>query len=211
MNADRIIFHHLKKSGGTSVIQNLRYALRSHKRIGFEDTVDDLYRFIDNNKKIKIFSSHYAFADYEKRDDEFYITWIRNPVDMFYSAWSFYREQPDKIHLQMVPAIHKTGFNAQHAFDDISEWINFCIDGPRRFFPMDEFNADFDSFNFIGRCEHMNEDLFELSNILGLKFNLPFLPPMNTSNSPKVRTYRRNELEQQLGKEMEIWRKLSER
>jgi len=92
---ERVVFHHIPKTGGTAVMTNCMKALGgSAARAGYEDCVKNGRHWLGRVGNPRFASSHYAFIGgmgYQPRDGEIFFTWLRHPVDVFWSGCRFYR------------------------------------------------------------------------------------------------------------------------
>lgn len=188
-----IVFHHIPKAGGTSVIQSLKNKM-PHSRSAFGQT-----KPIDRNG---LHSSHHAFWDYD--GDAFYMTWVRNPVDMFYSGFRFYQRH-DRPHKDYWPET-TANFIRKHINPNrtIEDYVDFCLsEKPEHMFPMGMFDLNWERFDFIGVTERMQESMDDLGEILGLKLRAQHTNKTDTNND-----YRRAEVCDLLSKELSKYNKI---
>lgn len=123
-----IIFHHIPRTGGTELIQNLTL---KHARTPYDMPID---------YNGTVLSSHWAFRDYT--GDGFYFTLLRDPVDMFYSGWHYFRRSLLKLpYIGLIRSIP--------TFDMYVD-VCKCMD---HYFPLPELDLDFDRFDAIGWTE----------------------------------------------------------
>lgn len=186
---DRIIFHHIPKSGGTSVMQAIGKAInpRTSCRGAFRHDPlfgDDLIR---SDFSSYFFSSHFSFhGDHYKKDqDHFLLTWVRHPVAMFYSACEYYR-QDSRPSRHFQPVHLRKELQDLVTFETIYDYIDAVLEGSREkelVFPSFYFREDWERFDYIGCCETHAEDLTELGNIL----NLPLVPRRSNVTSQNGR------------------------
>lgn len=174
-----IIFHHVPKTGGTFVVKCLTENLANSnkfpkkcERIEFNKRCRSPQDFIEHKRgQIAMVSSHWAFGPktFKKNKEDFYISWRRDPVEMFFSAWRFYRGEgawarnvakPERLRKQIVLMQDCAG---------LEDYVKKCEQGTD-FFPcgsIDELN--WGKFDFVGSCENMESDLERLCNLLGIK------------------------------------------
>ena len=182
----QLIFYHIPKTGGTAVVRSLEKAGMSHQRITFEDE----YKQSDAD----MISSHWATLDMPG----YRVTWIRHPVDVFYSGLNMYVNSNNtfangkKLTKGYVPV--KTG-------EIIMDWIEVgtktAIDrvlagayDSDYVFPNPFLLPDWSTFDFIGRHTHHDTDL----RLLGEQFNLNINPLKKNVARPYETMYRRNEI-----------------
>ena len=193
----QIVFHHIPKAGGSSVIRS--FSVKKN-RLAFQDQADDWtkVRLIDG-----LNSSHYAFKDYDGK--AFYMTWVRNPADMFYSGFRFYSRSA-KPHPEYRP-VETRRFIRQYVkqCETIEQYTDQCLsDDHPHTFPRGMFDLHWDRFDFIGVTERMQESLDTLGKQLGLKLEAHHVNASGSDNN-----YRRAEVEQMLAREMEIYNRWS--
>ena len=187
----KLIFHHIPKAGGTSVLHSLRQ-VHKHKRIAFASNVSNIK--IGNG----FYSSHYYFKDYE--GDGLYFTWIRNPVDMFYSAFSYY-SQPNKPHPLYKPEATRAWLADAVKHPTLEAYVDAALDENHvDTFPRGLLDLNWDRFDFVGVTERMRSSLAAFSDLVGAT-----LPIKHSNRSSGAKDYRRDEVEAMLSDQMEIY------
>lgn len=195
----RIVFHHIPKAGGTSVVKALSQATRHH-RIAFQRQLWGE----DAMGARGCYSSHYSFADHQPADGDFYFTWVRNPADMFYSAWRYYkcRVRPNKHYQPEATARFLREFAGAASLE---EYTDRCLEADHpHTFPRGLFDLPWERFHFVGVTERMDESIAELSRLTGLP-----LTPLHVNATGSDNSYRRDEVEALLSRELEIYQRWS--
>jgi hypothetical protein len=193
-----IVFHHIPKAGGTSVVKALSQRMR-HKRLAFQHEADDWRKvgLIDG-----LNSSHYTFRDYA--GPELFITWIRNPADMFYSAWRYYGAG-SRPHPNYRPLETRDFLREFVGASTLEEYVDRCLEADHpHTFPRGLFDLPWERFGFVGVTERMQESLDALGEMLGLKLEAQHINSTGSDNS-----HRRDEVEAMLDHEMEVYRRWS--
>lgn len=169
----RLVFHHLPKSGGTSVLRTLKTApYLQPVRIPFQSPADGAHTLKAHAGVLGPFSSHYAFSPdlFNPDDDTLYITWVRHPLAMLKSGWKYYAAA-DKPHRAFLPDDVGACVSAQQEQKDFASMIEWAAEDPgtRLRFPLHYFEmlaAHEHKFDFIGVAERMDEDVQRLSELL---------------------------------------------
>lgn len=195
----RVILHHTPKSGGTYVLQVLQHAGYTHKRVPWSDPRAGR-AIIGCNYSASLFSSHHAFHPgvFTPKRGEYYITWVRNPVDMAYSAWHYYSSNPQALNNARPPHL----FTRIGAHDTPEGYIDAMLASKAPFFPEGVYTGlDLSRFDYVGSAERMDESLRGLLEMLGRFFAGGIVGRVNQSGA--TYTYRRAELGERLAPEME--------
>lgn len=222
MNYRPIIFHHIPKAAGTYVRLRVAEAAEgkavvvrsahldnpSYRPPLLRGTIDRMSR-----ENVSIVTSHWAFRNYTPVKGELYITWFRNPIDLFYSAWNFYRSiMTPKTLLDLFKPLRAqiTGLCQCENFD---AYLSAALGG-MNVYPQLQFNLDWKAFDFIGFAERMQPCLSKLSSVLGIQIKCPRKKVHVTVASPMAvqHSYRRKEVAALLCSELEVFeRTLEER
>lgn len=148
-------------------------------------------------------SSHFAFKDYD--GDGFYFTWVRNPVDMFYSGFRFYQRH-DRPHVNYEPAETKA-FISNYIRPDVTleQYVDRCLDEkPAFMFPQTMFDLNWSRFDFVGVTERMTESLDQFGAMIGQTFAASHVNKTASNNE-----YRRSEVSKLLQKETDIYQEVT--
>lgn len=177
----RIIFHHIPKTGGSYVIEaleNSRWDGKPIEAIRFafpERALQDL-TFRDE----RLLSSHWAFHPTRFRPGEemIWITWIRDPARMFFSAWHYYRRPGATEQTTVRDSRFRGQIEAIQEAKDLNQYLDWFFAGGDAF-PLGQLPTNLNRFDFVGRCEHMHQDLIELGELCG------FTPAFSTKARPQ--------------------------
>lgn len=172
MNYTRLIFHHVPKSGGTSVIQSLRRTNGeiSHKRIPFVNP--DVFK--RGNTSRNCWSSHFAFdpIEFKPTKAEFYFTVIRHPLAVIESGLKYYRKT-SKPHESFRPADVRKSISDMLSHRKFENVIHACSQNlwtplfPNYYYEGIKGNEQ--KFHFIGICEDMELTTKKLSEAIGVR------------------------------------------
>ena len=183
-----IVFHHVPKTGGTYVLRALAASLRHARARPLERLLPVRFRRVGLTSRWPAsrwlvdlcrlryhgLSSHWAFhpSRFNPRGFDFYFTWLRDPGEMFLSAWRYYRDIGFDV--EVSPRLRLTRqVELIRTASCLGEYLGRCEAGAD-FFPcgaMDDL--DLGAFDFVGRCERMDEDLEVLMARLGLELRIP--------------------------------------
>lgn len=194
----RFVFHHIPKSGGTSV-------RRAAEAAGFTEVAaqnpesDSLPEFLVHGDFL---SSHFLFADYDPAPGDVYFTWLRDPIDMFFSGYHYWR----MAHVEVVgfefsaPMVEFMRGVARHP--SARDYVDAVLDErPRHVFPRGLFTLPWERFHFIGRTDRMADSIAVFNDRFGT--SLEPLKKNSTGRGPVK--YRRGELEQFFAPELEAF------
>lgn len=200
MSLTRAIFHHVPKSGGTYVIRALKEAGIAQKRTAWWQNDAGIGRAqIEKYPAVFFQSSHHAFLPdrFMAEPDEYYFTWVRNPVEMVYSAYGFWtgrgaknmqNPQPNDLYRRIQE--HQT----------LESYVDTVLASEDLFFPESVYTSlDLKAFDFVGSAHRMAHDITCLTNALGRPLGI-HPPPVNVSGV--LYEYRRAELEERLAPEL---------
>jgi hypothetical protein len=199
----KIIYHHIPKTAGSFLGRSLgkHYGYRHRVNLPYRDV--NPYRIIDSNPDDKLFASHYAFENYRPRPKEYYFTFLRHPVAMFYSQYKhdqrLLRQNKPWRNGWKIPGYLKDQVEAE----SLKAFIDLRLNKKAGLYPSGYFNINFDRFHFIGITEEMDRSLEVMSYHLGItvrngrKIN---------ATTPHKSNYRRKEIAKALSKEISIYK-----
>ena len=159
-----LLFHHIPKTGGTFVIRSLEGSGLSHQRIFFWKSVPDPGDF-------ELFSSHHALHPGKCRrnfENPFWFTWLRNPVDVFYSAFHYYREKFPEELIAKTPPLLRTQITKIKAAESLAQYAE-TVRSP---YPCGWYPVNLDVFDFIGTAETIEKSLERLSERIGIRLKV---------------------------------------
>ncbi|MEM9884531.1 MAG: sulfotransferase family 2 domain-containing protein [Bacteroidota bacterium] len=175
------IFIHIPKNAGSSISSNL----------GFKESSHATYKQIQNqiNKK--------------KLKKIFIFTFVRNPIDRFFSLYNYARLKESKYHSSINPKKAKYGKHLD--FDllkdaSIDECAKFLIEGKLRhdtfwnhWCPQTDWICDESgkiAVDYFGRVEYLEADFKFLCSKLDFKYsNLPTLNGSNLDKMSKAKSF----------------------
>lgn len=187
-----IIFHHIPKTAGNYVISAVVNGLadtgrpHSYYRTNYNDAAPDLGVLRASQG---IVASHWAYdpkraeVHGQRQEGDIYLTWVRDPVEMFFSGWEFYRNGAAAI-----PRGHHTLLQEQIALmwraESFEQYMEWCVEPATYCFPCGQLwpgDPRLGVFDFVGRCERMTEDLWTLGRLAGFKPRLGGASARNAS------------------------------
>lgn len=171
-------------------------------------------------RNARFVSSHFAFHKdlFLKRKGDFLFTWIRHPVNMFYSGCQFYRQEKRPTQY-FEPRSVRDGLNTLKSFKTINDYIDWLLDSRpdhKQLFPAFYFDDDWGRYDFIGVCERHKEDTERLASLVDLPLSPCRVNVTSQTNRsfPKQdkqfnRGYREEELNEFFAFEIEIYEELA--
>jgi hypothetical protein len=208
---DRMVMNHMPKSGGSYVKSyfkhNTDWPVKAYRSINMlPDIVPE-----DNTFS----SSHQAFQEFKPTESDFYFTFTRHPVDVFFSHYYFVNSVKDK-HPDVWPDNDANGelLTRNIMFDapmqDYVDW--FMSDLTENNFKKSYFFMNFyktlltNEYTFIGVLENMGEAMYSLCTQVGVEYK-PEAWAHHNENRDKTAdyTYRRDELEEIFANQIEIY------
>lgn len=200
----RFVFHHIQKTGGVSVERAAKRVMTVERAVDWTDLspIDWMVRH-----PADWHSSHYLFRDFVP-DDEVYLTWIRHPVSMFYSAFYFWhRAHPKQHEFTSVETTRFINDVLKHC-RTIEQYVDDVLANDyAHAFPKTMFDLNWDRFDFIGECEDMAGSIRRFNAEFGTNLE----PKHQNPSKGRDRHYRRDEVETLLAHEVDIWKQLTER
>ena len=224
-----IYFHHILKAGGNFILG--QFQLRVNYRAEYVDYGASGDRGAEEILSIKPGSpvefalSHHAFdpSYFTPKEDDFYFTLIRHPVDMFYSYYHYFKDLPgheDELTREMEFEEYMD-YKIKH-YNLSREMIrNYglvppkkCpiaagerVHGPGIVFPQQWYNIDFEKFDFVGITDEMEDTLKVLGSMTGLVLDSDTDKKINSSKAQNTdKSYRRSELEEVLKEEIRVYK-----
>lgn len=209
----------------SSVAKTLQARGRAHARASFHRSPLFGRDALAKDPWAMFFSSHYAYhRDYfEPRTNEFLFTWIRHPVDQFYSGCEFYRQEGRPLQTFWPQSVRRE-LTQLHRAPTIEAYIDNMLTEPAIApeWPCHYWRDDWGRYSFIGLCERHEDSLRRLGELLsdlwGVTVDLPAVRVNVTSQSPRPRPkadkqwrrgYRREDLELFFSREIEEYRRLA--
>lgn len=213
-----IIYHHIPKAGGSFIIKKLadifnscRFSFQDAELAGFEEIKKGLYarlgrsgtrRFLESinwdnheGKGIEFVTSHDMFdpRHFQKRDEDFYFTFMRHPVDRCYSS-IYYMKRVTKTSL--LPEYKRVKETWGLPLDVL---IDRLLQQPfeSRYDPQSLAKLD-----FVGVTEEMDRSLKVLNGVLGTRIKND---ERINANEGEDYSYRRDELERHFREEIKIY------
>ena len=194
MNSRRLIFHHVPKTAGTYVLNELAKSTggrpvripQTSRRTGLRHATGLLN------------SSHHAFQNVRPEDGDFFFTWLRDPVAMAFSAFSYFKARPQFAGAAVVSPnpLFAVQVRRIQEFDSVEDYVDAALADSFPIFPAGHFTLDWSRFHFVGFTETMAESLAGLRDAAGLRTVRPDWEPVN--RSPRLPRYREAEVRESL-------------
>ena len=200
--ARRFVFHHIPKSGGTSVKQAVEAS--GALCCWVNDRAESLEGALARGAQW--YASHFLFRDYMPAAGDVYFTWIRDPVELFFSGYYYWRDPRIEVlgfefDAPMVEFMRRVG-----RYEDARAYVDAVLEErPKHVFPRGLFNLAWDRFDFIGRTDRMAESLEAFNRRFGTRLEHVHV---NRKGRGDV-IYRRAELEEFLAPELEAFRRFT--
>jgi hypothetical protein len=199
----KVIYHHVPKTAGSFIGRKLGkyYGYRFRVNLPYRKT--NPYQTIDLNPDSRLFASHHAFENFQPRPREYYFTFLRHPVSMFYSQF----KHDQRLLRQGKP--WRNGWKILGYLKDardtrsIRDFIDLRLEKGADLFPSGYFNLNFQRFHFVGITEEMDRSLKIMSNHLGVI--LKNGRKVNTTSEHDI-SYRLDEVRKSLTREIKIYR-----
>lgn len=156
----KCIFIHQRKCAGTSIIRS------------FDLTPADPEWHLFNNGTL---SDEWSDKE-DSLKDYLVFTVVRNPWDRFISGWKYLPAYKELSLDQVMEKLPKSGHDYRHL---TRPQLDILIDSKNKFVP-----------DFVARFENLEDDLKELSKLLGKPFHLP---KMNSTKHSSLNEYTTDE------------------
>lgn len=200
LSPDRFIFHAIPRTGSNSVTNAAGFAGLKWQRAfeSFEETFEIL---LARSPGHNWFVSHFLFADFEPEAGDAYFSWIRDPVDMFYSGFRYWRTRE----------LHRTEFRPEmvefmgdlERFEDSRHYADTVLEEkPADVFPRGLFELNWEKFDFVGHTGDMRGSVDRFNAQYGTELEHRH----DNGTTPVPCNYRRDELEAFLEPEFETYR-----
>jgi hypothetical protein len=237
MNYDRLIFDHVPKTAGSFV---RRYLINSTACMGFQDDVENHYipvhvdadgicdsRAVNETiqsyqgkpygdiERPVLLSGHRIFNSniFTPNPDDFYFTFIRNPIDVFYSDYYFvnrrYKDLPDVWPIDdILDEEYGINLNRRSPFKEYVDWFIDEYEDNTIFYEKTYNTYSTGKHRFIGIQEQMNTSMIRLCNWLDIEYDKEEVSvSVNGSDRPpEDYTYRRSEIGVVLSDLMDIYK-----
>ena len=162
---ERIVFHHIPKTGGTCVLEALKSYGVTQARIPWVGLRNgraflDGYRLPASGNVPMVVSSHHAFHPerFDDMIDELYVTWVRNPIDMVYSSYAYFH---GAVQGHIARPTHLFSRILKHP--TLESYIDAVLADAMPFFPMTFFTGlELDAFDFVGSSNRMGHSIARL-------------------------------------------------
>lgn len=165
-----IIFYHIPKTAGRSIIKS--FSEKYNYAIFHGNHCEDV-SFKNNLNMGLQFISYHGILPPTQFDNNFYFTFIRNPINMFvsyyvYNKYKLYVDNPEYI-------INENDFSMKSIFlcENINEYLKILLEKEYYIFPKHQFDY-LNLYNFVGITERMEESIIKLENILNIKLNIKY-------------------------------------
>lgn len=173
----KIISIHIPKTAGTTFQSILE---KSYTTVSIQTTRPIFARCENNNDDIKIdiinndiIHGHFIFNQVPYNNKNFYITWLRDPVERVISHYYYWKYKP-------ITILHPIEYKIKYENLSIEDFSNIpCMKNVQSHFIGDNF----ESFDFIGITERFSESLKILNSQLSkqLIYNNIFNKRVNQS------------------------------
>lgn len=192
-----IVLHHLPRTGGTFLRDQLRIHVAPGPEISFGASRLTPRLMCDAYYRPRVLVYHCSGAEfrtaYRREDGDFVITFVRDPVDLVYSNFAYMQRRLLRGDVALSErrewAYYERSMHA-HVDDVISGAVG-----------VDWLHRDLDGFDFVGVTERMPESIAALNAALGT--SLAAGPPLNGARGD--RTYRRAELAKVLARPRRLY------
>jgi hypothetical protein len=185
-----IIYTHIPKTGGTSILEIFRKNIPPETFIYTEEDIVSLVVRRITGGKIKVIFGHIEYGVHEIirfYNGVTYCTFVRDPVKRVVSEYYFYRKHaPDsKTHkdLQSVPTV-EDWFTSPHRPRNWQTNILCGYGTPRVIDSSLAIEHIYNDYCFVGILEHMEESVRRMCETLNFDHVPSPLPRRNPSNKP---------------------------
>lgn len=200
MTPDRFVFHAVPRTGSNSVTNAAGFAGLKWQRA--YESLDETFEILQARSPGHVwFVSHFLFADYEPEPGDAYFSWIRDPVDLFWSGFRYWRTR--KLHrTEFRPGM--VDFMADLAkFDDARHYADVVLEEkPADVFPRGLLDLNWEKFDFVGHTGDMRRSIARFNDQYGTELGYRH----DNGSAPVPVRYRRDELEAFLEPEFETYR-----
>ena len=170
INGSDVIFVHISKTGGTSIIEALKYKSKIH---------------MTSREIINMLGA-------KKWEESFSFTFVRNPWDKVTSHYR-YLIKTGYFLKHFGKLSFKDWVKRAYKNKDVEFYKQ---ESPKMYYPQMDWITDFSGnvcINFIGRFENIEKDFTKLTNLLGISPKLRHLNRTNMSNTMSYKDYYDNE------------------
>ncbi len=168
---NKIISIHIPKTGGTTFKNLLKNEFENIKVLGtrplFARCSKERINLIDvNNIKEKVIHGHIIMNQLSYQKTNFYLTWLRDPVERVISHYYYWKNKPDTN-------IHPIEYRIKYENLSLVDFSNIsCMQNIQSYF----IGEDIELFNFVGLIEYYKESI----ELLGKKLSVDFQYDSNT-------------------------------
>ena len=168
---NKIISIHIPKTGGTTFKNLLKNEFENIKVLGtrplFARCSKERINLIDvNNIKEKVIHGHIIMNQLSYQKTNFYLTWLRDPVERVISHYYYWKNKPDTN-------IHPIEYRIKYENLSLVDFSNIsCMQNIQSYF----IGEDIKLFNFVGLIEYYKESI----ELLGKKLSIDFQYDSNT-------------------------------